>query len=56
MMYSLSSANVDWGLMNFMEDWFSEEAHEKLKASEKEATEEHLREMGFNPDQKCVVM
>ncbi|KAJ3917436.1 hypothetical protein F5877DRAFT_44645 [Lentinula edodes] len=49
-------SNVDWGLMNFMEDWFSEEAHEKLKASEKEATEEHLREMGFNPDQKCVVM
>ncbi|KAJ3755438.1 SPX domain-containing protein [Lentinula raphanica] len=49
-------SNVDWGLMNFMEDWFSEEAHEKLKASEKEATEEHLREMGFDPDQKCVVM
>ncbi|KAJ3717986.1 SPX domain-containing protein [Lentinula raphanica] len=49
-------SNVDWGLMNFMEDWFSEEAHEKLKASEKEATEEHLREMGFDPDQKCVFM
>ncbi|KAJ3994245.1 SPX domain-containing protein [Lentinula boryana] len=49
-------SNVDWGLMNFMEDWFSEEAHEKLKASEREATEEHFREMGFDPDQKCIVM
>ncbi|KAJ4475019.1 hypothetical protein J3R30DRAFT_3777193, partial [Lentinula aciculospora] len=49
-------SNVDWGLMNFMEDWFSEEAHEKLKASEKEATEEHLREMGFDPNQKCIIM
>jgi len=42
--------------MNFMEDWFPEEAHVKLKESEKEATEEHLIEMGFDPNQKCVIM
>ncbi|KAF9072036.1 SPX domain-containing protein [Rhodocollybia butyracea] len=49
-------SNVDWALMNFMEDWFPVEAHEKLKASEKEATEEQLREMGFDTSQKCVIM
>ncbi|KAE9385623.1 hypothetical protein BT96DRAFT_1006875 [Gymnopus androsaceus JB14] len=49
-------SNVDWALMNFMEDWFPEEAHIKLKESEKEATEEHLIEMGFDPNQKCVIM
>lgn len=49
-------ANVDWALINFMEDWFPEEAHVKLKQSEKEATEEHLIEMGFDPNQKCVIM
>ncbi|KAE9394635.1 hypothetical protein BT96DRAFT_978414 [Gymnopus androsaceus JB14] len=49
-------SNVDWALMNFMEDWFPEETHVKLKESEKEATEEHLIEMGFDPTQKCVIM
>ncbi|KAF9069392.1 SPX domain-containing protein [Rhodocollybia butyracea] len=49
-------SNVDWALMNFMEDWFPVEAHEKLKASEKEATEEQLEEMGFDTGQNCVVM
>lgn len=49
-------ANVDWALINFMEDWFPEEAHVKLKQNEREATEEHLVEMGFDPNQKCVIM
>jgi hypothetical protein len=50
------SSNVDWALLNFLEDWFPLEAHEKLKASEKEATDEQYREMGFDPDQKCIIM
>lgn len=49
-------SNVDWALINFMEDWFPEEAHVKLKQNEREATEEHLVEMGFDPNQKCVIM
>lgn len=46
-------ANVDWALLNFMQDWFPMEAREKLKASEKEATQEELREWR---DQRCVIM
>ena len=49
-------ANVDWALLNFMQDWFPLEAREKLKANEKEASEEELREMGIDPNQTCVVM
>ncbi|KIK52382.1 hypothetical protein GYMLUDRAFT_49974 [Collybiopsis luxurians FD-317 M1] len=50
-------SNVDWALLNFMQDWFPIESREKLKASEKEATEEQLREMGIDPDRlQCVVM
>jgi hypothetical protein len=39
-----------------MQDWFPFEAREKLKANEKEAAEEELREMGIDPTQTCVVM
>ena len=49
-------ANVDWALLNFMQDWFPLEAREKLKANEKEACEEELREMGFDTTHTCVVM
>ena len=48
-------ANVDWGLLNFMQDWFPVEAREKLKANEKEAAEEQMREMGIDPN-GCVIM
>ncbi|KJA21745.1 hypothetical protein HYPSUDRAFT_87754 [Hypholoma sublateritium FD-334 SS-4] len=48
--------NVDWALLNFMQDWFPIEAKEKLKANEREASEEELRELGIDPDQSCVVM
>ena len=33
-------ANVDWALINFIEDWFPVEARKKLRANEKEAAEE----------------
>ncbi|KAJ3569146.1 hypothetical protein NP233_g5238 [Leucocoprinus birnbaumii] len=49
-------SNVDWALMNFMQDWFPLEAKEKLKANEKEATAEQLAELGLDPDQGCVIM
>ncbi|TFK37062.1 SPX domain-containing protein [Crucibulum laeve] len=49
-------SNVDWALLNFMQDWFPVEAKEKLKANEKEAAEEELRELGLDPNQTCVIM
>jgi hypothetical protein len=54
--FLLDSANVDWALMNFMQDWFPVESKEKLQENEKEASKEQLEEMGIDPDQKCVVM
>lgn len=47
-------SNVDWALLNFMQDWFPTEAREKLQANEKEATEEEMRELGF--EGKCAIM
>ncbi|KAF5366316.1 hypothetical protein D9758_005713 [Tetrapyrgos nigripes] len=49
-------SNVDWALLNFMQDWFPVEARKKQKQGEKEAEEEHWREMGFDTSQKCVIM
>ncbi|KAF5353887.1 hypothetical protein D9756_007262 [Leucocoprinus leucothites] len=49
-------SNVDWALMNFMQDWFPLEAKEKLKANEKEATAEELAELGLDPNASCVIM
>lgn len=48
-------ANIDWALLNFMQDWFPQESSIKLKQNEREATQEELEEMGI-VDQKCVVM
>ncbi|KAF9515370.1 hypothetical protein BS47DRAFT_1381548 [Hydnum rufescens UP504] len=48
--------NVDAALKRFMVEWFPVETKEKEKANEREAAEEELREMGFNPaDNKCLV-
>ena len=46
-------ANVDWALVNFMQDWFSEEAEAKQKNNEKEAAKEQLQELGL--DTGCVI-
>ncbi|KAH0579150.1 hypothetical protein H2248_003303 [Termitomyces sp. 'cryptogamus'] len=48
--------NVDWALLNFMQDWFPIEAHEKLTQNQKEATKEQFEELGLDPDQACTVM
>ncbi|EJD02279.1 uncharacterized protein FOMMEDRAFT_168777 [Fomitiporia mediterranea MF3/22] len=47
--------NVDWAMLNFMQDWFPRETAKKLKQNEKEAAQEQLEELGI-PDQSCVVM
>ncbi|KIP08754.1 hypothetical protein PHLGIDRAFT_117001 [Phlebiopsis gigantea 11061_1 CR5-6] len=53
---SADRTNVDWALLNFMKDWFPIEAREKLDQSEKEAAEEHMRELGFDPNaSSCVI-
>ncbi|KAF9009176.1 hypothetical protein BDZ89DRAFT_1143956 [Hymenopellis radicata] len=49
-------SNVDWALLNFMQDWFPDESRLKLKQNEKEAAEEELIELGIDPHQTCRVM
>ncbi|RDB26687.1 Transcriptional regulator of yeast-form-adherence 3 [Hypsizygus marmoreus] len=49
-------SNVDWALLNFMQDWFPIESKEKLQQNEREAAREELEELGLNPDQTCRVM
>ncbi|KAJ2927379.1 hypothetical protein H1R20_g9717, partial [Candolleomyces eurysporus] len=53
---SANKSNVDWALLNFMQDWFPVESREKLKANEREASREELEELGLDPDKTCVVM
>ncbi|KAG6873692.1 hypothetical protein C0995_012154 [Termitomyces sp. Mi166 len=48
--------NVDWALLNFMQDWFPIEAQEKLIHNQREATREEFEELGLDPDQACTVM
>lgn len=56
MLTSISLANVDWALLNFMQDWFPLEAKEKLNQNEKEAAREELEELGLDPNQTCRLM
>lgn len=49
-------SNVDWALLNFMQDWFPIESKEKLLQNEKEAAREELEELGVDPDQSCRMM
>ncbi|KAF8816422.1 hypothetical protein BYT27DRAFT_7077428 [Phlegmacium glaucopus] len=48
--------NVDWALLNFMQDWFPLEANEKLLSNEKEASAEELEELGIDPNGSCLLM
>ena len=41
-------------MLNFMQDWFPRESALKLRQNEKEATQEHLEEMGIQ-DQSCII-
>lgn len=47
---------MDWGLLNFMQDWFPLEAKEKLLSNEQEALAEELEEMGIDPNGTCLLM
>ncbi|KAF6761736.1 RING-14 protein [Ephemerocybe angulata] len=53
---SANKSNVDWALLNFMQDWFPMESREKLKANEREAAQEEMIELGLDPNQGCVIM
>lgn len=48
-------SNVDWTMLQFMQQWFPKESRQKQKDNEKEAADEELREMGIDPNQGCVV-
>ena len=55
-MLTMTLANVDWALLNFMKDWFPIESREKLRQSEKEATEDYLKDLGFDPKgPTCII-
>ena len=51
---SIIVANVDWALLNFMQDWFPAESRLKLKQNEAEAQQEEMQELGLE-NQKCVI-
>ncbi|CAK5274306.1 unnamed protein product [Mycena citricolor] len=48
--------NVDWALLNFMRDWFPEEARFKLRQNEQEAAQEQMEELGITSQQPCLIM
>lgn len=49
-------ANIDYGLLNFMADWFPNESREKLLANEREVTKEQLEELGISDIRVCRIM
>ncbi|CAK5262036.1 unnamed protein product [Mycena citricolor] len=49
-------SNVDWALLNFMRDWFPEEARFKLRQNEQEAAQEQMEELGITSQQPCLIM
>lgn len=52
----LRTANVDWAMLNFMQDWFPKETKEKIKQNETEVVEEQLAELGLDSHQGCNIM
>lgn len=49
-------ANVDYGLLNFMADWFPIESREKQRVNEREVTREQLEELGISEARGCRIM
>jgi hypothetical protein len=49
-------ANIDYGLLNFMADWFPIESREKLCANEREVTQEQLEALGIADIPGCRMM
>ena len=50
------AANIDYGLLNFMADWFPIESREKLQANEQEVTREQLEALGIADLRVCRMM
>ncbi|KAF8548315.1 hypothetical protein OG21DRAFT_1516457 [Imleria badia] len=51
-----NSSNVDYGLLNFMADWFPIESAEKLRANEREVMQEQLEAFGIADTRVCRIM
>ena len=49
-------ANIDYGLLNFMADWFPVESREKQRANEQEVTREELEALGVDDVRACRIM
>jgi len=47
-------SNIDWALLNFMQDWFPVEAKAKLKSNEKEVAQEEMQELGISAH-GCII-
>ncbi|KAI0045929.1 hypothetical protein FA95DRAFT_1520893 [Auriscalpium vulgare] len=47
-------SNVDWALLNFMQDWFPEESRDKLRSNEREAADEEMQALGINTE-GCII-
>ena len=52
----IALANIDYGLLNFMADWFPIESREKLLANEREVTQEQLEALGIADIHVCRLM
>ena len=49
-------ANIDYGLLNFMADWFPIESEDKQHANEQEVTQEQLEALGIADLRLCRIM
>ena len=53
---NVTVANIDYGLLNFMADWFPIESREKLRTNEREVTQEQLEVLGIADVHGCRIM
>ncbi|KAJ8508331.1 hypothetical protein ONZ45_g9389 [Pleurotus djamor] len=49
-------SNVDWAMLNFMQDWFPKETRAKIKQNENEVLDEQLAELKLDSNIGCTVM
>ena len=49
-------ANIDYGLLNFMADWFPIESREKQCANEREVNQEQLEALSIADLRVCRMM
>ncbi|KAG9311312.1 hypothetical protein JVU11DRAFT_8400 [Chiua virens] len=51
-----NSSSMDYGLLNFMIDWFPVESREKMLANEQEVNQEQLEQLGIAEVRVCRIM